>query len=505
MTRHSLSRLALLGIVTTVTSTLIGCADQSPSAPPPSPAIARSGMNFRYGDPVVDSEIRRRVDSAARDLALRIGEANGLRNAVSSLRASREDNEHKLSLGQLNAGLGGGAQAATAHRPAVARGVARNFSDLENELEAYMPVKSVRERYDGTRPLIVAWQLVESEDPIGYTAAGERIVLDVDRAPTEPVLVLVPREGSGQGDVIGAACRNSVASEKAIGTWQCDEGARSLMQVTPSGAGEAAPASDECLPMLGETTRATCPGQWVPTPPPLPAGFYMSSAWLSDLHEPWPRGEPEITYLVTTIPVFGRTQDEPIACLSEHPFPTQAFFLRHDEHNETFSLAPTFSGRHTFLTDNQIAQIEGIADIRNVEADLNVIVWEDDVAGPPQARCELNDAELLPKLAGALSRAASLVATVKGFPKCANSLDDPGTFGSIQSSSRWFQKASKVCGILGAPGSIRSVFEKTGGDDDYIGISAKTTDLGGNAGSSHLIVAAGGQVGRFNITGVSQQ
>jgi hypothetical protein len=111
-------------------------------------------------------------------MAQQLGDRGVRSRMVASLKASTADDEHKVTLGQALAGLDGGARQALSTRvKASVRGAARNWSDLENELEVYMPVREHRASYTGSQPTLVAWQLLEDEAPIGYRSTGERVVL----------------------------------------------------------------------------------------------------------------------------------------------------------------------------------------------------------------------------------------------------------------------------------------------------------------------------------------
>ncbi|MCU0650381.1 MAG: hypothetical protein MUF00_20515 [Gemmatimonadaceae bacterium] len=493
-------------LAVTVLSTVVVACHDAPAAPERPATVdlstSRSDALKRYGDPVVDSAVRRRVDSVTRELARAMSEGASLRNAVASLRASREDDEHKLTLGQMRAGLtrGQAAALATPVTPHVAS--VRNFADLDNELEVYMPVAAQREQYTGSQPLVVAYQLLEEENPVGYTASGERVELDVRTAPSVPVLIVVPREDQLKSGTVEAGCENIATSSSAVGTWACESAPASVVRRTDgrTSAGQR-PMSDECLPTLGELQRQDC-GSPVPVPPPVPGALYLSSAQLSDLHEPWPRGEPEITYFVTTYPTFGNASDTRVSCLSEEPLPNANFFLDQNIGTQSFQLP--FSGwsvKHTFLNSGQIQDIEGIANVRGDSiGDVNVTVWEDDTG----SRCALEEANVVSKVIGAVGAIVQIIGTVKGYGVCADELMNPGKVQTIKQALKWFKSGTSICGILKIPQNVRTIMAATGGDDDFIGISQQTPNPAANTGSSHVIAASGGQVGRFNLTPINQ-
>lgn len=106
-------------------------------------------------------------------------------------------------------------------------------------LEFYLPVRAQRESWRGGRDLLLALQLKQGDKIYAYDLGGRAVTLTEDQLPTAPTLVIV-----------GAETNFSTA-----------------------------PAT-----FANRTTMAA----------PSAAGLYMSYVYLSDLHEPWTRGEPEI-------------------------------------------------------------------------------------------------------------------------------------------------------------------------------------------------------------------
>ena len=491
---------------------LLGCDDAPPEpqrAQSPSATVTRSSVLKRYGDPVIDSVVRRRVDSVTRDLALSLAGSVSRLNAVASMRASREDDEHKLTLGQFRTGIALGESHALS-TPVAPQNGTRSFADLDNALEVYMPVPSHRNEYTGDQPLVVAYQLLEDENPVGFTASGERLELDVRTPPSFPVLVVVPREDDLGANTVEVGCANMSLRSGAIGTWACEKAASSIMRQRGGADGAGgfglmmspnAPAN-ECLPFSGGAQPSNECAPPPPQPPPVPAGLYLTSAFLSDLHEPWTRGEPEITYMVTTVPTFGNTNDTQVSCISESPTPTSAFYL--DQNNNTQTFPVPFNGwgvEHTFLNRGQIEDIEAIAFNRGDSTpDVNVAVWEDDLG----SKCVLNEADVLAKITAAVGAIGQIIGTVKGFGACADEATNPSKATQIKTALKWFKSVSKVCGILKIPSNVSTVLAVFGGDDDFIGVSQQTPNPSLNANNSHVIAAASGQVGRFNLTPVSQ-
>lgn len=131
------------------------------------------------------------------------------------------------------------------------------------ELETYLPVRSHRETWSGGRDVQVAYQLLEGDSIIAYGLDGSRAVLSPDSPPILPTIVIVSSETDFGDGLPRAECHGD----------QCEEDG--------SGGGGN----------LGA----------------LYAHLYMTSLSLSDLHEGWPRGEPEIE-----VHVIGK-HDNPVA------------------------------------------------------------------------------------------------------------------------------------------------------------------------------------------------
>jgi hypothetical protein len=330
-------------------------------------------------------------------------------------------------------------------------------------------------------------------------------------------VVIVPREEAEMSQVaLESSCTNAADNAEAIGTWSCDP---SAVRAAKSRLGpvEVSPRYDAASSQLDPVVSNTCEpmstgfgsvrpliecSEEPPIPPPqVPAGFYLNRAHLFDLHEPWPRGTPEITYLITTVPTFGRTEDTMVSCLSDTPMPTSAFYLNQNNHQETFNVNP-WSLAHTYLTNAQINDMDAIATSRGqATADVNVIVWEDDKG----SHCTLDQENIIADLIASGQAISQIVGMVKGFNKCASTTANPGTLTTIRSANKWFQNFTQVCGLLKTPGLIRTALGVLGGDDDWIGIGSENI-FGPVNGYSHFVANRDGfMVGQYNIDPWSRQ
>jgi hypothetical protein len=190
----------------------------------------------------------------------------------------------------------------------------------------------------------------------------------------------------------------------------------------------------------------------------MPAALYIDASFLWDLREPWTLGDPEIVYLITTNPILGRPNDEKIACLSDEPFPSSAFYLNQDYVQQTYALNP-YAVQATYLTDVQMQQMEAIASTQGLAtANVNVTVWENDRGD----MCTLDKQDALQDILAAGQAIASLYGLSKGFPACADETLNPQKATTIRAAAKFFRKLTKVCGLLTTPGLITTALQVFG-------------------------------------------
>jgi hypothetical protein len=516
MKREFNKGLRVMGLV--YTSVLVSaCSDtvETPSAPASPPVSARASalgtksMLNRFGTPQVSATAKTSIDSIARNMAMRLARTTERGQLVRSLRASTADEEHKLLLMQAEVGMLRGPAAAMSLRAKARAPHTRDFTDLGGEMEVYMPVRAHREAYTGQQPLLVAWQVDEDEAPVAYNAKGERIVLSLDTPPQAPVLMIVPKEGDLEQIRLTPNCKNAAAATSAIGTWSCKQ---AVMHGPSERVGAGLP-SESASAQLGGSPRSLigeCDPNAIiceedpdnPPPPsytPPPAGFYLTEAFLTDLHEPWPRGTPEITYYITTVPTFGNANDTRVSCLSESPLPNTQFFLDQNTGTQSFPIL-WYLPQNMYTNQVQINDMEAIAASRGMAtADVKVTVWEDDYG----SKCSLDEGVVWAKIQAAVTAVSGIVGTVKGFNKCFAGLDD--NIPDLSGASKRFKSVTSICGLLKIPGQLQTAISVFGGDDDFIGVGSEATSVSANQGYSHVIVAQSGLVGRYNITGVNAQ
>jgi len=178
-------RIALLALALMVA----GCTDRTgpeppvraPSSPPPgvrqggAPAArdARERLARRLAHALANGEFRRQVKDALDRSPIREHKVHFQRWLEAgdrrALRAVATAN------GLSEAALGAEAHAAMA-------------------LEMYLPVAAHRAAWRGDDHLLVATVGADHEAPVAFTLDGRRLVLDVERPPATPVLVVVPVE-----------------------------------------------------------------------------------------------------------------------------------------------------------------------------------------------------------------------------------------------------------------------------------------------------------------------
>ena len=75
----------------------------------------------------------------------------------------------------------------------------------------YLPVPAHRAAWRGDDNLLVATVGADHEAPVAFTLDGRRIVLDAERPPATPVLVVVPVETDFDHPSRGPAAANIVS------------------------------------------------------------------------------------------------------------------------------------------------------------------------------------------------------------------------------------------------------------------------------------------------------
>jgi hypothetical protein len=165
---------------------IAGCTDRTGPEPPlRAPAGPGPGVRVQPAPPA-----RERL---ARHLARALARAEIRREVKAALDGSPV-REHKLHFQRwLDAN-----DRRMLRQVAGANGVAEGALAAEahglTALEMYLPVPAHRAAWQGGENLLVATVGADHEAPVAYTLQGRRLVLDPERPPATPVLVVVPAE-----------------------------------------------------------------------------------------------------------------------------------------------------------------------------------------------------------------------------------------------------------------------------------------------------------------------
>jgi hypothetical protein len=216
------------------------------------------------------------LDSLALSLAMTLGEPGGRSMLLRELRGS-PFKERKVDFKRVMRSQGD-----------LREGVASRVPDRLDimlsalpEIEMYLPVPSHRSAWKGGSNLLVAWQLDEWTDPVGYDLAGNRVALSVEAPPDVPVLVLVPAETDFSRPPTGAA---AVVSQTSFD--------------------QPAAAS----PAWCDDTNHTSSGD-----------VRLICVEILDLKESWPRGDPEIELHVEGLQLPSNLSDNTARSLQCRP------------------------------------------------------------------------------------------------------------------------------------------------------------------------------------------
>lgn len=223
------------------------------------------------------ADARHDLEELAHDLAVALGDQGTRARLLTEFRGSRHqegkvDAEH-LVMRRTN-GLGA-AIAARAGRPEsdiLPR--IRSFG----RLEIYLPVKAHRDHWNGGADVIVATSLTEDETPIGFDTEGRPVELSLNAPPDRPVIAIVPAESPISG--LESAPATSTGPQFAT----CGE------DCTPPCSGDTCGGTGDDGSSGGD---ASAGGYTAFT-----QGIYMNYLHMSDLHEPWIRGSPEIEVML---------------------------------------------------------------------------------------------------------------------------------------------------------------------------------------------------------------
>jgi hypothetical protein len=238
-------------------------------------------------------------------------------------------------------------------------------------LEFYVPVVSHRESWTGSESVLVASQLDERDAIVAFDESGAEVALDINAAPSQPTLSIVPVETRFDQPMPAITSKNvRDKNGSAIGT----------LEPIKSKSSNLVACDDSC-------GGGSIQGE------PIAPGLYLEFSRLLDMKEPWIRGDPEIeVHIHGPTSVAAPTYGDNLSCSGEHVDDPKKYF----DQNGGF-----WQGRVMLFSADQVA-----AYASKFNEGFHVLFWEDDNE-PCTLRLDTNAlAELLRSTATAFSTVA---------------------------------------------------------------------------------------------------
>lgn len=324
-----MNRLGVTTFLLTALTGIVGCADATR-------VTSGNSLQSNVAVGAEGTEERQALSLITRSVALTLAD-DGVRQSFKNALRSAPFREHKLSLRKYLVGQTMGAVAARAGM------TVQGFDSIVasvRPLEIYMPVKSHRSQWVGGSDLLVVSQLEDSSTMVAFNLRGERVSVSRDVPPSTPTISITSAETRFDQPLEMAEWKNEGDQNgQAVGTLVSRRLLRPLVECgTECGGG----------------------GSYGYQPP----GFYMTGDHISDLHEPWTRGDPEIEVHVHGPQDVGNSQyGADLACSGEHALPERTF----DQNN------PTWNGDVLIWTAQQNADFNAL-----FSQGYHVLFWEDD-------------------------------------------------------------------------------------------------------------------------------
>jgi hypothetical protein len=238
------------------------------------------------------AEVRSEAKKLARGLAKALATRPAREALASNIRAEGVTDEYKVPVWTFFSSESRNALTAAMASALGDRqeSVVRLASDLP-AMELYMPVRAHRQTWTG-EPVLVAVQMEEKEAPTAYNEKGDSVVLSLTAPPSVPTFVIVPAEANYSLSGPASAAHVSRSRTKV----NCGEGSL-LCAASP-------PPQASGVVQGHAATRSIGPED--------PEGLYMTYSNVSDLKEPWTKGDPEIE-----AHVFAHVSGAPAGSLSD--------------------------------------------------------------------------------------------------------------------------------------------------------------------------------------------
>lgn len=358
-----------LFFLTSVTGVL-ACTDTvAPTAPTP----VRSSLSAAA--PGLEAE-RANLTELTRALATALGDPEVRQLVKGDMRGSRATFEHKLHFATYLHGPSGGRLAAK-----LATVMGKRPDDVlamlgsVRPLEFYMPVRAHRAAWTGGDDLIIASQLVEGQDPVGFRTDGSPVTLSRAAAPTTPVLAIVPAETDFSRPLASEWQQGEDQGGAAIGTLRLSRGQAAASHslrpdLAPQGAlgGSVDPGDVRTTNTCDDRMDYCEPDPTSPPPAVYPAGVYLDYSSLSDLGEDWIRGHPEIELFVIGPTFDPSSQGEKISCAGWNGAGVKNF------HQDTPQWRAAW-----WQVEGQIMSIDDVQRYQQIyNAPYSIQLWEDD-------------------------------------------------------------------------------------------------------------------------------
>jgi hypothetical protein len=274
------------------------------------------------------------VNDLALSLAVVLNDDDARQNLYAEIRSSRHTIEHKVDLWDYLSASGKETSGKMSRAADIQKIQEQHRSGQIRGMEIYMPVDAHRAQWNGGRDLIVAYQIEEEDEPIGYSLSGEVVKLSLDAPPSTPVIVIVPTE-TDFTEALPAEYVN-VSVSGAIGTYE----ARNVLEDHPDIA------------------------QYVVTGGA--SGIAMTYSFIDDLREPWTKGDPEIeVHVIAPTPTSEWTS---LSWAGWNGMPSTEPFRKFDQNSKTWT------GQVLLITDSKLHDLS----IYNPEMNLSFMFWEDD-------------------------------------------------------------------------------------------------------------------------------
>ncbi len=232
------------------------------------------------------------MNAVARAVAVSLQDATLRTEFFTAFRRSTA-REHKLHVQRFFAAAGIQALRKIEERNGLPAGGLRLALSRLPDLEMYLPVKAHRLGWTGDSTVLVT-AMLDSDSELkkagktfpAFAIDGSEHRLSAGSPPTQPVIVLIPRESGANGE------SQEVAGPMAT---ECDP----ITSITPCEGEGGGPPPDPCAPGTG-----------------VYAGVCRVNIGYIDQYEGWPRGTPE-----TTIQMFAVNPDgtgyQQLSCLNE--------------------------------------------------------------------------------------------------------------------------------------------------------------------------------------------